>query len=223
MNKLPKAIIFDLDGVITDTAEYHFLAWKQLAEELGVTIDREFNEMLKGVSRIESLTRILALNPTLANMSEEEKNRLAAKKNEHYKSYIARLSPKDVLPGVKPLIKKLKKENLKLAIGSASKNAPEVLKRLDLEETFDYVVDAARISKGKPDPETFTNAADYFGVSYEHCIGIEDSAAGIQAINAAGMFSVGIGNAADLFEANYLIDTTAELNYEAIILAYNQS
>lgn len=221
MGNLPKAVIFDLDGVITDTAEYHFFAWKQLAEELGVTIDRAFNERLKGVSRIESLNRILALNPEFKDMSEEEKSRLAAKKNEYYKGFIAHLTPKDVLPGVKQFIEELREKNLRLAIGSASKNAPEVLKRLELEQIFDYVVDAAKISKGKPDPETFTNAADYFGIPYEQCIGIEDSEAGIQAINAAGMFSVGIGQASDLAEANYLIKTTAELSYTAIIKCYN--
>jgi len=219
--KFPRLFIFDLDGVITDTAEFHYLAWKQLASELGITIDREFNEQLKGISRMDSLERILALNPSLKDMSLEEKERLAAKKNDHYLELIHGITPSHVLPGILDLLKEIKAHQILIALGSASKNAPMVLKFLEVTEYFDYVVDASKIKRGKPDPETFTVAADFFGIPYDKCIGVEDSQAGIEAINSAGMFSVGIGPRDSLSDAHYLVSTTAELDFKKIIEAYN--
>ncbi len=127
MAKYPKLIIFDLDGVITDTAEYHYLAWKQLAESLGVTIDRHFNEKLKGISRMDSLETILALKPELLTISIEEKEQLATQKNAYYKTLINQITPRDILPGIEQLLRKIQERNIKIALGSASKNAPVVI------------------------------------------------------------------------------------------------
>lgn len=223
MSRLPKLFIFDLDGVITDTAEFHYLAWKQLAEELGITIDREFNETLKGVSRMDSLERILALKPSLKDMPLEEKERLAAKKNDHYLQFIQTITPEHVLPGIIKLLDNIKENNIQIALGSASKNAPMVLKYLHVTDYFDYVVDAAKVKRGKPDPETFTTAADHFGIPYAECIGLEDSQAGIEAINRAGMYSVGIGPESSLSEANYLVPRTEDLDFHKIIEEYKKS
>lgn len=221
MTKYPKAFIFDLDGVITDTAEYHFLAWKQLAAELGITIDREFNEQLKGISRMDSLERILALKPEL-EFSQEEKERLATKKNEHYKELIQDISPKDLLPGIKELLANIEKQGIPMALASASKNAPMVIKQLEVEHYFEHVVDAAKVEKGKPDPEIFLKAADALGVPYEECIGVEDAPAGVEAVNSAGMFSVGVGSAESLSHADYVVEDTSGLVFDVIIEQYNK-
>lgn len=218
----PKAFIYDLDGVITDTAEYHYLAWKQLAEELGVSFDRHFNEQLKGISRMDSLDRILALNPTLATMSEDEKKGHASRKNDYYLELIETISPADVLPGIEELLKMNQQHGLKIALGSASKNAAHVLEKLELTHYFDYIVDASKVMNGKPDPETFLAAAEALGLSPADCIGVEDSAAGIESINAAGMFSVGVGDAAHLHGADLLVDSTSLLDYDEIIKRYEE-
>ncbi|AIQ16621.1 beta-phosphoglucomutase [Paenibacillus sp. FSL H7-0357] len=222
MSNLPKAVIFDLDGVITDTAEFHFLAWKQLGEELGIEVDRALNEQLKGVSRLQSLERIIASSPKQPVRPIDELERLAAKKNTHYTWLIQSISPNDILPGIDTLIKELRAASIKLAVGSASKNAPFVLERLELTGAFDYIVDASNIRHGKPDPETFTDAADYLKVPYKACIGIEDSAAGIEAIKRAGMFAVGIGSAESLHQADYLVRATDNLRMSTILEAYSQ-
>lgn len=220
MTHNPRAFIFDLDGVITDTAEYHYLAWKELAGELGIAIDRAFNEQLKGISRIESLERILALDPSNADISDEEKERLATKKNEHYKELTKSISPDDILPGIEQLIRDIREQGMKVALGSASKNASLIIKQLGLSSQFDYIVDAAKVSKGKPDPETFTTAADYLGIPYSECIGVEDAAAGVDAINGGGMFSVGVGSSDSLGHADYVVDDTSKLSFGKIIEQY---
>ncbi|MDV2582243.1 beta-phosphoglucomutase [Alkalibacillus haloalkaliphilus] len=217
---MPKAFIFDLDGVITDTAELHYQAWKRLADSLGITIDREFNEELKGVGRMESLEKILALDPKQSDLSLERKEALATEKNDHYVDLLGTISEDDILPGITGLLKTIRQQGIKVGLGSASKNATHVLQELKLIDQFDYIVDAAQVSKGKPDPETFTNAADYFGVDYVECIGIEDAPSGVTAVNSAGMFSVGVGTAEALSHAEYRVDDTTELDFEAIIQAY---
>ena len=216
MSKL-EAVIFDLDGVITDTAEYHFLAWRELAEELGIPFSREDNERLKGVSRLASLDIILELGGRQELFSEEEKEHLARKKNAHYVELIKQISPEDILPGIKTLLAEIKEEGLKIGLASASKNAPAVLEGLDLLGEFDYMADANLIARGKPDPEIFLNVAENLMIAPEKCIGIEDAKAGVQAIKRAGMFAVGIGAADQLGEADLIYASTRELSLKKII------
>ncbi|PSL41407.1 beta-phosphoglucomutase [Planomicrobium soli] len=222
MTRYPQAFIYDLDGVITDTAEFHFFAWKKLAEELGIFFDRQFNEQLKGISRMDSLDRILNLDPSIPAFSLEEKEKLATRKNEYYLELIEAVDPSHILPGIEALLIENKKANLKVALGSASKNAPAILDKLGLTGYFDYIVDASKVKRGKPDPETFTTAADALGIAYWDCIGIEDAAAGIEALNKAKMFSVGVGDAAHLPHADYLVGNTSELVFEKIIEQYQK-
>ncbi|WP_088008107.1 beta-phosphoglucomutase [Indiicoccus explosivorum] len=221
MAQQPEAIIYDLDGVITDTAEFHFLAWKKLADELGAPIDRQFNEQLKGVGRMDSLELILKRNPGLKGMPQEEKEQRAAEKNGYYLDLISQLTPSDILPGIEELLKANRASGVKIALGSASKNAAFVLDKLGLTHYFDYIVDAAKVKNGKPHPETFTTAADALGVPYAACIGIEDSAAGVEAINGAGMFSVGVGPAEHLPHADWRVDNTEQLEFTEILKQYS--
>ncbi|WP_074509831.1 beta-phosphoglucomutase [Planococcus glaciei] len=220
MSIYPKAFIYDLDGVITDTAEFHFLAWQKIAQKLDISIDRQFNEQLKGIGRMDSLELILKLDPSLSELSNEEKENLANRKNELYLELVETIDSSNVLPGIEELLAANKEQGLKIALGSASKNALYVLDQLGLTHYFDYIVDASQVSKGKPDPETFTAAADALGIEYPACIGIEDSAAGVAAINAANMFSVGVGDAAQLSDADYLVEATSQLDFEEIVERY---
>ncbi|MFJ7826570.1 beta-phosphoglucomutase [Psychrobacillus sp. NPDC096623] len=221
MTIYPKAFIYDLDGVITDSAEFHYLAWKKLAEELEISFDRQFNEQLKGISRMESLELILQLNTSLAKLNNEEKILLANKKNEYYLELAESITKENILPGIENLLINNKKHQIKIALGSASENAKNIVEKLGLTSYFDYIVDASKVKKGKPDPETFTTAADYFGIPYEECIGVEDAAAGIDALNKAKMFSVGIGSIENLSHADYLVENTAMLDFEEIINKYS--
>ncbi|MBT1279535.1 beta-phosphoglucomutase [Thermoanaerobacter sp. CM-CNRG TB177] len=203
-----RGVIFDLDGVITDTARYHYLAWKKLADELGIYFDEVINERLKGVSRLESLEIILEKSDK--KYSQEEKEYYANKKNEYYKEMIKRITPQDLLPGVERFIEELKKRGIKAAIASVSKNAFTVLENLKIKDKFDYIVDANEIKHGKPDPEIFLNAAKHLGIPPERCIGIEDSAAGITAIKRAGMYAVGVGNPETVKEADLILKDLSE-------------
>ncbi|ADL08503.1 beta-phosphoglucomutase [Thermosediminibacter oceani] len=198
-----KAAVFDLDGVIADTARFHYLAWKKLADELGIYFDEKINERLKGVGRMESLEMILEKSPR--KFTREEKEHLAEKKNGYYKDMIEKMTQEDLLPGAGELILALKGRGVKIALASASRNAPIVLKRLGIEELFDYVVDAARIKRGKPDPEIFLVAAENLGLKPGECVGMEDSTAGIEAIKRAGMFAVGIGDPQILKKADIVL------------------
>ena len=222
MENYPKAFIFDLDGVITDTSEYHFSAWKKLAEEIGIHIDRDFNEQLKGIGRMESLKRILALDISNEQRTTEEIEELATRKNMHYQELIQSINESNILPGIEALLIKIRENNIKIALGSASRNATFVLERLGLTQYFDYIVDAAKVSKGKPDPETFTTAADYLKLPYEVCVGIEDAASGIEALNKANMFSVGVGDKTFLAEADYIVSDTSHLEFTEIVKRYKQ-
>lgn len=205
-----KAVIFDLDGVITDTAEYHYLAWKSLADELELPFDKYYNEKLKGVSRMESLELILALGNV--SYSEEEKKALAEKKNDLYKEMIKKVTPEDLLPGIEALLKELQVAGIKTALASASKNAPFILERLGVTHYFNHVVDVNLIKQGKPDPEIFLTGAAKLGVSPENCIGIEDAEAGIESILSAGMYAVGVGTPAQMQKADLIVSSTAELS-----------
>ena len=215
MRKL-EGVIFDLDGVITDTAEYHYLAWKQLGEELGIPFDREFNEKLKGVSRRDSLELILKHGNKEHGFSYEEKEALATKKNNHYAELIKQVTPRDLLPGIIDLLNELKAAKLKVAMASASKNAFTVTKSLGIIDYFDHIVDAAKVEKSKPDPEVFLKAAKAIGVSPKNCVGIEDADAGVVAINDADMVSIGIGDEGVLGHADIVLSSTDELTLQTI-------
>jgi alpha,alpha-trehalose phosphorylase len=203
-----KAVLFDLDGVITDTAEYHYLAWKRLADEKGYTFSREINERLRGIGRLESLDIILQASGV--ELTGEERAAQAALKNNYYREFIQQVSPEGILPGIREFISDLKADGIKTALASASRNARDVISSLGLEADFDLVVDAAEVRRGKPDPEVFITAAERLGFEPEDCAGIEDAEAGVAALKSAGIFSLGIGPAAAA--ADWSIETTADIS-----------
>ncbi|MBC1248904.1 beta-phosphoglucomutase [Listeria welshimeri] len=215
-----KGVVFDLDGVITDTAHYHYLAWKKTAESIGIEFDEAFNENLKGVSRIDSLLLILKKDGRENDFTEEQIETLAAEKNEFYVSLLQEITPADVLPGIKELIVDLKKQNLKCAIASVSKNARTVLNALEMEQAFDYIVDAAKITKSKPDPEIFVEACRGLGLETAEVVGIEDAQAGIEAINAAGIISVGVGSG--LRDADMTVKNTGLLDLRILEILHSK-
>ncbi|MFD2612428.1 beta-phosphoglucomutase [Paenibacillus gansuensis] len=221
--KSVEAVIFDLDGVITDTAAYHYEAWKELGESIGIAIDEEFNEQLKGVSRMESLERLLRHGNRQDDFTEQEKEKLATRKNEQYKRLIKRVTPDDILPGIKQLLVDIRQDGIKIGMASASKNAFEVVGSLKIAEYFDYIVDSSTVSKGKPDPEIFLKAAEALQVPSSRCIGVEDAEAGIEAIQGAGMFAVGVGKPQLLGKADYLVENTSLLSWPEIKKRYHHS
>ncbi len=196
-----KAFIFDLDGVIVDTAKYHYLAWKKIANELGIEFTHEHNELLKGVSRVRSLDIILGLGNFEA--SQEQKNQWLIQKNEDYLSYLVDMDQSEILIGVLPVLEFLKANQQPIALGSASKNARPILEKTGILSYFDAIVDGNDVSNAKPDPEVFLQAAQKLGITNENSIVFEDSVAGIQAANIASMTSIGIGDTAILNEAKY--------------------
>ena len=196
-----KAFIFDLDGVIVDTAKYHFLAWEKLANELGINFTHEHNEELKGVSRVRSLDLILALGNITA--SQQDKNKWLIQKNEDYLSYLVDMDEREILPGVVKVLEYLKNNNQAIALGSASKNARPILQKTNIMHFFDAIVDGNDVSNAKPDPEVFLQATRKLGIINENAIVFEDSVAGIQAANIANMTSIGIGDSSVLHEAKY--------------------
>ena len=212
-----KAIIFDLDGVLTDTAKYHYLAWKKLADELGLYFDESINESLKGVSRINSFEIILEENNASKNYTDREKEILANKKNDYYKEMIEQLTPNDILEGIVPFITEARNNGMKCAVASISKNAPRVLELLNISNMFDYIADAALVKKPKPDPEIFLTCANALGFKPDECIGVEDAQAGIEAIHSAGMLSVGINVSVTSVKPDIPLNSTVELDLSKII------
>ena len=198
-----KALIFDLDGVLVDSAKYHYLAWKALADKLGFEFTEKDNERLKGVSRMKSLEILLEIGGVI--MSDEMKEKAATEKNELYRSYIAKMTPDEILPGVEDFLKEVKAAGYKTAIGSASKNTPLILERTGLAKYFDAVADGTMVSKAKPDPEVFLKGAELLGVEPKECVVFEDAEAGVEAAHNAGMKAVGIGNATTLGKAEMVI------------------
>jgi beta-phosphoglucomutase len=196
-----KAFIFDLDGVIVDTAKYHYLAWKKIANELGIEFTHDHNELLKGVSRVRSLDIILGLGKVEA--SQTQKDQWLIQKNEDYLSYLVDMDQSEILPGVMTVLEFLKANHQPIALGSASKNARPILEKTGILSFFDAIVDGNDVSNAKPDPEVFLQAAQKLGVSNDNSIVFEDSVAGIQAANIASMISIGIGDATILNEAKY--------------------
>ncbi|MEK5253617.1 beta-phosphoglucomutase [Paenibacillus sp. FSL F4-0125] len=211
-----QAVIFDLDGVITDTAEYHYQAWGMIAKELGLPFTREFNENLKGVSRIASLELLLGQAAIPHTYSPEEMEKMATRKNEFYQQLIQQVTPADVLPGISELLTELKAHGVKTGIASASKNAFTVIRLLGMEKDFGVIVDAAKLARNKPDPEVFLTAAASLGLDPQFCVGVEDAVAGVEAIKAAGMFAVYISLQENLSIADMNLNHTAELNYSEL-------
>ncbi|MCO4852995.1 beta-phosphoglucomutase [Bacillus vallismortis] len=206
-----KAVIFDLDGVITDTAEYHFLAWQHIAEQIDIPFNRSVNESLKGISRAESLENMLMIGGVETKYSNAEKQELMHQKNQYYQALISKLTPEDLLPGIGRLLCELKGENIKIGLASSSRNAPAILKRLEIMDDFHAIVDPATLTNGKPDPEIFLTAAAQLGVSPAECAAIEDAEAGISAIKSAGMFAVGVGHEPSMLQADLIVRQTSDL------------
>jgi beta-phosphoglucomutase len=197
-----KAFIFDLDGVIVDTAKYHFLAWQKIAKALNINFTHEHNELLKGVSRVRSLDIILELGNVQA--SQQDKDKWLVQKNEDYLSYLVDMDQSEVLPGVFPILQFLKENNQGIALGSASKNARPILEKTGILSYFDVIVDGNDVTNAKPDPEVFLKAAELLKIEPQNAIVFEDSVAGIQAANIGKMLSIGIGEETILYEADYI-------------------
>ncbi|MGF7534302.1 beta-phosphoglucomutase [Bacillus mexicanus] len=208
-----KAVIFDLDGVITDTAEYHFLAWKHIAEQIDIPFDRSVNESLKGISREESLERLLIFGGAETRYTNAEKKELLYQKNHYYQTLISKLTPEDLLPGIGGLLCELKSQHIKIGLASSSRNASAILKRLEIIDVFHAIVDPAALTNGKPDPEIFLTAALLLGVSPADCAAIEDAEAGICAIKSAGMFAVGVGHEQSMCGADLIVRQTCDLTF----------
>lgn len=208
-----KTFIFDLDGVIVDTAKYHFLAWQRLAAQLGIEFTPEHNEQLKGVSRVRSLEIILALGNIEA--SKEEKEEWLLQKNTEYLSYIEEMDEREILPGVMQVLEYLKQNKQNIVLGSASKNAKPILEKAKILHYFDAIVNGNDVSNAKPDPEVFLQGAKKVKDTNENCIVFEDSVAGIQAANLANMISIGIGDTEVLHEADYVFKdfTFIDINF----------
>ncbi|MDA3932305.1 MAG: beta-phosphoglucomutase [Tenericutes bacterium] len=195
-------VIFDLDGVLTETSKFHFESWKALAKKFDVDLDDKFEVHLKGVSRQASLERILKEYGLDSKFSEEEKKLLLVEKNRHYQQLISHMTKDDLFNGVIDCFTFLKSQGVRIALGSASKNAPRLLKTHEISDYFDYVVDPRGL-KSKPSPDIFLDAMKHFNLNPSECIGVEDAYAGVSAINQAGMTSIGIGNKEELHHSDY--------------------
>lgn len=211
-----KACLFDLDGVIVDTAKYHYLAWKRLANELGFEFTEKDNERLKGVSRVRSLEILLEIGGI--EVSEGEKAKMAERKNAWYVEYISKFDKSEILDGVEDFLLELKNKGIKIALGSASKNSMIILNNLELIPLFDAIVDGNKVSKAKPDPEVFLLGAKELGVNPEECLVFEDAEAGIEAAKAAGMKAIGIGASEILLKADKVIPNFKGITAEIVDL-----
>ena len=209
-----KGFIFDLDGVIVDTAKYHFLAWKKLANSIGVDFSEKQNEQLKGVSRVKSLEKILEWGNI--SLHKDEFMKLMSKKNEAYLSYIDQMDENEILPDVSKILDFLIEEKQAIALGSASKNALAILEKVNLISKFETIVDGNIVTKGKPNPEVFIKASERLNLQPKYCIVFEDAVAGIQAANTANMISIGIGDKEVLHEANYVFKDFTKISTDFI-------
>ncbi len=214
-----KGFIFDLDGVIVNTATYHYLAWKKIADELEIPFTKTKNEQLKGVSRIDSLKKILSWKNQTIN--QDTFNRLLEKKNNDYLHYISKMTVDDILPNVINTLKRLKNNNQQIALGSASKNAKIILEKIQLTHFFETIIDGNSVTKTKPNPEVFLNAAKNLKLPPEKCIVFEDSVAGIEAANSGGMISIGIGDKKTLSDARYNFKDFTEIKSEFLLKLIN--
>ena len=216
-----KGVLFDLDGVIADTSVYHFQAWRKLIKNhFNRELPDELEKQTKGVSRTDSLNAILKfLN---ISVSQEQFNEMTTEKNNIFRNLLASLTPANILPGISELISSLKKNNVKLSLASASLNGLFILEKLQLTDAFDAIADPSKVAAGKPAPDIFIAAAEAINLKPQDCVGIEDSIAGITAINKSGALSVGVGSKTDLKDANVLFAKTAALNYDQIETAWEK-
>jgi beta-phosphoglucomutase len=218
MNQL-KCCIFDLDGVICDTAKYHYLAWKSLAEDLNIPFTEQDNERLKGVSRMESLGILLSLGSK--KYSDDEKRCFAERKNNRYIEYICKMTRNEILPGVENLLLALHKNYIKVALGSVSKNASAIIDSLQIESFFDVIIDGNKVTHAKPDPEVFLLAAKTLDIAPENCVVFEDAITGVQAAHRAGMKCIGIGNRNILAEADLVVADLTNITLHKILSCFN--
>jgi beta-phosphoglucomutase len=209
-----QGVIFDLDGVLVTTDEYHYLGWKRLAEELGIPFSREDNHRQRGVSRMESLEVIL--EKTTRTFSQIEKHDLAERKNRYYVELLQNLAPADALPGARDLLEELKRRGLLLAVGSSSRNTPLIMQKVDLCRYFDAVADGNDITRSKPDPEVFLLAAVRLGLDPGYCVVVEDAEAGVAAAKAAGMRCIGVGDSTNVGAADTVVASVAEITPEMV-------
>lgn len=213
-----KACLFDLDGVVVDTAKYHYIAWKKLAEELGSNFSKQDNERLKGVSRMESLDILLDVGKI--KLDQHKKEELAKRKNDHYVSMIEQMTPDEILPGVISFLDELHLNGIGIALGSASKNARVILDRLKITNKFDAIIDGTLISKAKPDPEVFLKGAAILGIEPANCLVFEDAQAGIDAARNGGMHIIGIGKEENLKNAEFVIPGFEKMNINQLRLMF---
>lgn len=218
-NNSIQACLFDLDGVLVDTAKYHFLAWKRLADELGFTFTEQDNERLKGVSRMASLDILLEIGNI--ELDNDTKLALAEKKNGWYVDYISNMDESEILPGALELLKDLRANHIKVALGSASKNAMLILNNTKMISYFDAIIDGTKTASAKPDPEVFLLGAQELGVAPSHCIVFEDAEAGIEAAVRAGMRSIGVGSQETLGQANHVVQSLDELSAAKLLTLFH--
>ena len=210
-----KGFIIDLDGVITETAEYHFQGWKRLAEEEGIEFTREDNEQLRGVSRSRSLE--ILLGAKIADYTDEEFQEMMDRKNGYYQSYLDDMGDDDLLPGARELLDEIKKRELKMAIASSSRNAKRVLNSLEISDEFDAIADGHSVENAKPAPDIFLHAAEEIGLKPEECVVLEDAESGIDAAIAAEMIAVGVGPEERVGHGDYRFDSTADIELDKIL------
>jgi len=213
MSKL-KACLFDMDGVIVNSAEFHFDAWKRLASELSIDLEDDFEVQLKGISRVDSLEKILSKGNLI--LDNDTKLSLMKKKNEWYLESIKNLKPSGLLPGVKSLLDELKESGIKIVLGSSSRNAQIILERTEILSYFDEVIDGNKVKFSKPDPEVFLKGADGVGVHPSEAIVFEDAVSGVQAAKDGGFFCVAVGDPKDLFQADYVVDGLHQINLDKL-------
>ncbi|MDE2135050.1 MAG: beta-phosphoglucomutase [Alphaproteobacteria bacterium] len=218
--KALKACLFDLDGVIVDTAKYHYIAWREIANELGFAFTEEDNEKLKGVSRVRSLEILLGIGGVL--LDDGQKALLAQKKNSLYLRHVSQMRPDEVLPGAREFLTDCRNRNLGIGLGSASKNARTILDLLRISPLFDVIVDGNKVTRAKPDPEVFLTGARELGVLPQNCAVFEDAEAGIEAAIAANMFSVGVGDPAVLGNADFVVSGLQALSAETLIAKFER-
>lgn len=209
-----KACLFDLDGVVVDTARYHYLAWKKIADDLGFSFSEHDNERLKGVSRMESLDILLEIGKIKVDLKTKEE--LAATKNSLYVSYIQKMTPDEILPGVIRFLDELHNSGMLIALGSASKNAMAILDKINISQKFDAIIDGNKVSKAKPDPEVFLKGAIELGIDPKNCLVFEDAQAGIDAARNGGMHVIGIGQSENLKNAEFVIPGFETMNIDLL-------